>query len=280
MKTNAFLFTITLILFYLTINICLAKNLQLPLQHATKYQPPQDITQYWISEKLDGVRGYWTGSQLLTRQGNTINAPIWFTQHWPNIAMDGELFNDRNQFQAIVSCVRQKIPDDNCWRNIKLMIFDLPQHKGTFTERIKAMKTLINNNAEHLAMIEQFRLSSLTALEEKLTEIVDKQGEGLMLHFQDAYYHLGRSNNLMKLKKFQDEEALVIGHVQGKGKYQGKMGALIVKNSDNITFKVGSGFSDLQRKNPPNVGTKITYKYTGKTLQGVPRFASFLRIRE
>ena len=195
--------------------------------------------------------------------------------------MDGELWLGRDQFQATASCVSKVYIKEGCWRKVRFMIFDLPQHKARFTIRIKAMKALIKKaNSPYLAMIKQFKVSNTEQLNKQLTQITNNKGEGLMLHRGDAYYYVGRTANIMKLKKSQDGEARVIAHINGKGKYQGMMGAVVVKTNDGITFKIGSGFSDAQRENPPAIGTIISYKYNGKTQAGIPRFARFFRIRE
>jgi len=78
----------------------------------------------------------------------------------------------------------------------------------------------------------------------------------------------------------QDTEAVVIEHVPGKGKYQGMLGALRVQAPDGKTFLIGTGFTDEARKNPPPLGTTITYTYRGLTKTGSPRFPSYLRVRE
>jgi DNA ligase-1 len=83
----------------------------------------------------------------------------------------------------------------------------------------------------------------------------------------------------LKLKTYEDAEAVVIAHLPGKGKYQGMMGALLVEMPDQRRFKIGTGFSDAQRADPPPIGSTITYKYFGKTSTQLPRFASFLRVR-
>jgi DNA ligase-1 len=79
-----------------------------------------------------------------------------------------------------------------------------------------------------------------------------------------------------------DAEAVVIKHIEGKGKYRGHMGALLVQyinaKGQQIRFKIGTGFSDDERKNPPPIGTKVTFQYRGYRKRGVPKFASFLRV--
>jgi len=265
----------------------ISRNSQLmkpKLQHGIKYHKVSDISQYYISEKLDGVRGHWNGKQLLTRQGNLINSPTWFTHHWPAFPIDGELWLDRGQFQALLSCVSKQKPniskEESCWKEVRFMMFDLPHHQGTFTERVEKMQSLlVQISSPYLAMINQVQLKDTSALDAKLNAVIKAQGEGLMLHLASAFYQQGRNSALMKLKKHQDAEAIIIGHTQGKGKYQGKLGAIKVKTTEGVVFKIGSGFSDYQRANPPDIGTIITYKYNGLTQAGIPRFARFWRVR-
>jgi DNA ligase-1 len=261
-----------------------AQKFKPDIQHGVSYQKVDDISQYYVSEKLDGVRGYWDGKQLLTRQGNIIYSPNWFTQHWPEFPMDGELWLARGQFQPLLSCVSKRIAVENtttsCWRKVRFMVFDLPKHPGDFDVRVSEMRRLLMQNPSgYLAMIDQVKLKKLSDLEHTLDKVIADQGEGLMLHLASAYYQQGRNPALMKLKKYQDAEAIVIGYTEGKGKYQNQLGAIKVKTSDGIIFKIGSGFSDTQRANPPKIGTIITFKYNGLTQAGIPRFARFWRIK-
>ncbi|PKI13026.1 DNA ligase [Colwellia sp. 12G3] len=255
------------------------------IQHGVHYHKVTDISQYYVSEKLDGVRGYWNGKQLLTRQGNLINSPSWFTQYWPTSPIDGELWLNRGEFQALLACVSKHSAEENetisCWGKVRFMMFDLPKHQGDFNERVNKMQDLlIQFPSPYLAMISQVKLKDISVLENKLNEVIANQGEGLMLHLASAHYKTGRNTALMKLKKHQDAEATIIGHTEGKGKYKELLGAIIVKTSDGIVFKIGSGFNDFQRAHPPKIGTIITFKYNGLTSAGVPRFARFWRIKK
>ncbi|WP_416308082.1 DNA ligase [Neptunicella sp. SCSIO 80796] len=250
------------------------------IQLASIYHSGISIKEYWISEKLDGVRARWDGKQLLTRNGNVIQAPGWFVQAFPQQALDGELWVARNSFELTTSIVLRDIADDR-WQQVKLMLFDLPDGPGSFSQRLDKMEVLVAKTASpYLQMIPQFRLDNEAQLTAKLDSMVAQGAEGLMLHHQDAYYQDGRSDKLLKLKKYQDAEATVIEHLPGKGKYQNMLGALLVELQDGTQFKIGSGFSDLQRQNPPPIGSAITFKYYGKTVNGLPRFASFMRVRE
>lgn len=273
-----------LIIFLFILFTLNAQSTSLPkpaIQQAKSYKTVTDINQYWLSEKLDGMRGYYNRKQLLTRQGNLIHTPKWFTKNWPDNVMDGELWVKRDYFQQTLSCIRKKIVDEACWQFVHFMIFDLPEHGGTFTQRITAMQKLTNNTkSPHLSMIKQFKLTTIGQLDQILNKVVNNGGEGLMLHRGNAYYHVGRTANIMKLKKHQDAEAVVMAHIKGKGKYQGVLGAIQVKTSEGIIFKIGSGFTDKERYNPPAIGSIITFKYNGTTQANIPRFARFFRIRE
>jgi len=250
------------------------------IQLATTFRQDINIQQYFVSEKLDGLRAYWDGEQLISRQGNRFTAPLWFTRNFPTTALDGELWISRQQFEKVSGIVRTQNVNNSHWQQVKFMIFDLPLSPAPFSQRIQQMQQLVDQaNSPYLQIIKQQKLTSITALYALLDKVVDENGEGLMLHHEQALYQHKRNRDLMKLKKFEDAEAIVIGHLSGKGKYKGQLGSLLVKTDDGITFKIGSGFSDKERQSPPPIGATISYRFTGKTRNNVPRFASFMRVR-
>ena len=248
---------------------------------AKVYSADIDVEQYWVSEKLDGVRAFWDGKQLISRGGNIIAAPAWFVADFPAQALDGELWLDRNKFAEILSIVSKHQPIDSEWQTIGYYVFELPDAAGTFTERIRAMQAIHQQqNSPYLKVVPQFRVANKAELFAKLSELEQLGAEGLMLHHQDALYKTGRSSDLLKLKTYQDTEAEVIGYRPGRGKYQGMVGALIVRTPEGKEFAIGSGLTDVLRQTPPEIGTVITYRYNGYTNNGIPRFARFLRVRE
>ncbi|CAM3648209.1 DNA ligase [Rheinheimera salexigens] len=248
---------------------------------AEVYNDAIDVQQYWVSEKLDGVRAFWDGKQLISRGGNIIAAPAWFVADFPQVELDGELWLGRNQFADTLSIVSKHNAIDNEWRQVSYYIFELPNATGTFSQRISAINTIIQQqNSPFLKQVAQFRIANKTLLLTKLVELEDTGAEGLMLHHQDALYKTGRNSDLLKLKTYQDTEAKVIGYRPGKGKYQGMVGAIIVKTIEGKEFAIGSGLTDELRQTPPNIGATVTYRYNGLTKNGLPRFARFLRLRE
>lgn len=255
-----------------------------PLMLATDFRKDLPLADYWVSEKYDGVRGYWDGQRLVTRAGNPIAAPAWFTAGWPATPLDGELWAGRGQFSQAVSVVRQQGADDAAWKTLRFMVFDVPAHGGPFSERITALQAAVARiDQPWVQAVEQSRGTTGHALQERLATTVQSGGEGLMLHHGAARYAAQRSQDLRKLKPFDDAEARVVGHVAGRGKHAGRLGALWVEipaqeGRAPRRFKLGTGLSDAQRDTPPPVGTWVTYRYRGQTDSGLPRFASFLRI--
>lgn len=275
---NYYLILLLLFMPFLTIS---SEQTPPALLLAKLYKQNNQLADYWVSEKLDGVRAYWNGKNFISRQGNIIYAPVWFTEVLPNIKLDGELWINRMQFDVLSGRVRKKSPTDKEWRDIKYMIFDLPESKSVFTQRLKQLeKIILNINVKHIQLIKQFKVLSHKKLMQKLDELVKQDAEGLMLHRGSSFYKSGRRDDLLKLKRYFDDEATVIKHTPGKGKFKGMLGSILVETKTKIRFKIGSGFSLKERKSPPKVGAEITYKYFGLTSKGTPRFASYLRVRK
>lgn len=250
------------------------------LMLANVYHDQRPLNAYWVSEKLDGVRAYWDGHHLISRQGNRFAAPTWFTDDFPAMPLDGELWMGRGTFSTLSGAVRRDTPNPDQWRHIHYMVFDMPRADGTFDRRLARLQALFSrHHSAHMRLIHQVRATDHAHLMARLHRVVKGGGEGLMLHRGDAPYHGYRSNDLLKLKLFHDADARVMARLPGAGKYQGMMGALLVETPRGRQFRLGTGFSDKQRAHPPAIGSIITYRYRGRTESGLPRFPSFMRVR-
>lgn len=243
---------------------------------------------------------------LWSRYGNIIHAPDYFLDGLPTgILLDGELWMGRGTFQLLRSTVSKLIPDDN-WNKVAFYVFDNPTafrmstpgqinnpqfnkfisqsaclefFKGlnkpivTYQQTYDFLRSLPQHN--QFVIIEQTLLKNKDHLYSLLEHEVNLNGEGLIIRNPAAYYEVKRTKNLLKVKPLDFEEATVIGHEPGKGKYEGMIGSLVVVNDLNIKFKV-SGLTDLQRLQPNQFYNKrIRYKYVSLTRDGVPREARF-----
>jgi DNA ligase-1 len=246
-----------------------------------KEEHPQD---YAVSEKLDGVRAIWDGKRrtFLTRQGKVINAPEWFTRELGSVDLDGELFAGRGRFDYVSGAVRRIVPNETEWSHIEYHVFDIPNHPGTFAEVCDDIAYYIGDmKAPLIKAVKQYNGGGSNPhhhLREFFDRVIREGGEGLMLRKWTSVNQDGRSSDLLKYKPHRDAEAVIIGYTEGKGKFEGWLGALIVQMPDGTQFNVGSGLTDYQRMNPPEIGTTVTYNYMELTKAGVPRQPTLARI--
>ena len=243
-----------------------------------KVYDEQDISGWYMSEKLDGIRGYWDGKNLYTKNGNLINTPKEFTKNFPPFALDGELWSKRDNFEFIQSIVLDKKPSSS-WENITYNIFEVPNSKGNFKTRLeKARKWFEKYPNSNVNIIKQIVCKNEKHLLTYLDKIVKLKGEGIIVKDPSQPYHTGRSPYILKVKKAYDMEGIVIGYNYKKDGKTFK--SLKLKLENSVIFNLGGGFSDKQRKEPPKVGDVVTFKYYGFTKNGKPKFSSFLRVRE
>ncbi|MBN2233092.1 MAG: DNA ligase [Deltaproteobacteria bacterium] len=243
------------------------------------YSRQVDVSGWWMSEKLDGVRGYWDGERLRSRQGRAFSPPAAFTRDLPPFPLEGELWAGRGGFEQVQSVV-MKEPGDERWLTLKFGIFDVPAASGPFRERIAlAQRWFADHPSSCAFVIEQKPVADHAALAAELHRIEALGGEGLIVRQPDALYVAGRRPDILKVKSFFDDEARVVAHLPGEGRNRDRLGALLVERTDGVRFKIGTGFSDDERENPPPVGATITYKYYGTYESGLPRFPVFLRLR-
>ncbi|MGO8748713.1 MAG: DNA ligase [Thermoguttaceae bacterium] len=246
---------------------------------AQSWDNETNLTDWWMSEKLDGVRAWWNGQEFLSRQGNIYHAPAWFTAGLPNLPLDGELWLDRKAFQRTVSIVRRHDQSEH-WRQIKYVLFDAPDVGGPFEERQKSLFAMISQHRpQYATVLDQVCCTGIKSMKTELARIESLGGEGLMLRQPGSRYEAGRSSTLLKIKSFHDAEGRVVEHLPGKGRHAGRLGAVVVQLPSGLTFSVGTGFTDAQRQDPPPVGSIVTYRYQELTDRGVPRFPSFVRVR-
>ena len=246
------------------------------LQKAKIYDKEKHHIDNWLmSEKLDGIRAYWDGKEFRSKNGNKIYAPSWFLDNLPPFELDGELWTKRDDFENIQNIVLDINPSSK-WEEITYNIFEVPNAKGNFEERLKKLEQwLVKNPSKNIKIIPQIKCKNQEHLEIYLKELLDKKAEGIILKNPNKDYFQGRSDDILKVKKFFDDEGIVIAQNYKNGKFK----SLKIELKNKVVFNLGGGFSNQQRLNPPQIGDIITFKYYGFTKNQKPKFASFLRIR-
>lgn len=242
--------------------------------------PAIDPTGWWLSEKLDGVRAWWDGKRFISRLGNPYFAPDWFVAGLPEFPLDGELWLGRKQFQRCVSIVRRQDRSQH-WENIRYLVFDAPALAEPFEQRQEHCRAWFASQSPPYA---QFHVHESCRgkehLDVELARVEALGGEGLMLREPGSHYVAGRSTTLLKIKSFLDTEARVTGYVKGAGRHLARVGALEVELRNGTRFSVGTGLSDAERKGPPPIGSVVGVRYQELSDDGVPRFPTYLGIRE
>jgi DNA ligase-1 len=195
------------------------------------------------------------------------------------MALDGELFLERGQFQQTMSIVRCHDPSKRDWSRIKYMVFDAPEVAGTASDRLSHAAIALLANPWAKIVPHRACTGGVPEVMAELQRVLALGGEGVMLKHPTNPYTGGRNSNHLKVKEFNDAEAVVVGHEPGKGKHTGRMGALLCADECGREIRIGTGFTDAQRTVPPEVGALITYKYQNKTDDGLPRFPVFMRER-
>ena len=245
-----------------------------------------------MSEKLDGVRAYWDGQRLTSRNGLVFSAPDWFVAGFPPFALDGELWLGRGQFEQTVSIVNTQMAHQD-WQKISYQVFEVPNQPGGLMVRLGVLSSYLKtHNVANLRVIEQTPIVEQTQLQAYLTTVLALGGEGVVVRDPHSLYQVGRLNSAQKVKLKQDAECVLQGYTPGKGKYTDQVGALLCQlaegtfndvNAARRVIKIGSGLSDQQRAEGaarPKIGECITFQYQGVTKNNVPRFPVFLRVRK
>lgn len=243
---------------------------------------------YLMSEKLDGVRGIWEAGKFKTRQDNPIHTPSYFTYNFPSFKLDGELWIARAKFDEVSALIRSDNLDSSLWKSVTYNVFDVPNAceefkltPCTLSNRLKVLERYLQQNPNpYIKIIKQIPIKDQEHLKEFYKDIIFSKGEGVVIRKDLAPYEKGRSKNALKLKPYEDAECKVIAYIEGKGKFQGKIGALLCQMPNDRVIKIGSGLKDKDRENPPKIGSIVTYKFNGLTKNSLPRFPVFLHIRD
>jgi DNA ligase-1 len=229
---------------------------------------------WWYAEKFDGLRMLWSGTKLMTRTGNTIHAPSWFTCVLPkDLPLDGELWMGygNDAFNAVNGMVHMLKADDSRWERAQYMVFDAPCASGSLAERVRCLDS-VKGIAKHVRVVEYKPVTSAAALQEALDTLRTAGAEGLVLRDSKALYVNGRSKAMLKVKPFQDAEAVVTAYNWQIG---GARSLACTMGGQKFSVTVPEAVVE----SPPPVGSTITVQFFELTAKGVPRFPTYKGVR-
>lgn len=272
------------------------------VQLANTYDPEKpSADEYWLSPKMDGLRGiYIFGSGIFTRQGKKIHGFDFIEAELHNAcdilnvgAIDGELFTTEIDFAAIQGAVmRDKNIREDEKKKIRFNVFALVKDFHTrevfsnSNEMVKVIDLMFKTKYKYLLKVPQI-LVTPKDIDKTHDQFVAQGYEGVMLRSVKVSYDFKRSKNLLKYKKFLEEDFEVVGFLEGKGKHEGRLGAIMVEGKISgvkIASEVGSGFTDEERtdfwkKQKSLLGQKVEIKFQGVTPDLSLRFPVFLKFK-
>lgn len=229
----------------------------------------ENIVGWLISEKLDGVRAYWTGRGFRSKSGRVIRVPRWFMRGLPATPLDGELWLGRGRFDDLVVVLQR--PGDPRWREVRYMVNDSPAAGVTFARRSAAVPAAVAE-AQYAVAMQHDRCEGLDTMRRLLAGVLRTGGEGLVARDPDA----SDPNAALKIKPCPDAEGVVVGYTPSRVD-EDRIGALIVQIGDEQEILVGAGLNNEERDEPPAIGTTITYRYRGLSRKGLPLQATYWR---
>lgn len=230
----------------------------------------KSVKGWLMSEKCDGVRALWDGFQFISREGNVLGVPAQFIAAMPaGLILEGELWAGRGNFQKMVSLLRSQKKPLAGWAGVTFMVFDAPDARGSFEQRIQIAR-LRAGDCAFIRVLDQTPIRDHRHMRVMLKEVIKAGGEGLVLRAAGSAYISGRSKSMLKLKPIYTAEAVVTSH---------EAGVMVLRWGATI-FRLCAGLSAAQVSCLPAIGTTITFSHLGLTDAGVPRSAAFLEVRD
>lgn len=255
----------------------------------------QNVTGWYWSEKLDGVRALWKPELgcFMSRSDKSLNVPPSWLKMMSKVTLplDGEFFMGRGRFSETVSAVRKKEPTEADFEGVRYSVFDhvpIPYNGGCFDERInRCGQATLQLGDPRVHTLQHRIVGCMCDMAVEYDRIISCGGEGIMFRNPHMKYEFKRSGNLLKWKSSIDGRAVIDDIQPGEGKHEGRMGALVCTDYPDsppkdglIRFKIGTGFTDSQREQEWRVGEVIRWRAMERTRDGVPRFPVFICIDE
>lgn len=255
----------------------------------------------YIQPKLDGCRCIVKRDGMFARSGKRwISAPHIFEgllpvfEKYPDAIFDGELYfhSHEDNFNEVISIVKKTKPTEEDLRlsaeKVQYWIYDFPGCRGTFKERNQMLNNIwsefpeiFNTSPSNYINVDTYIVKSKDEIQGWLEKFVSDDYEGAIVRL-DTLYENKRTNSLLKVKQFHDEEFTILDIEEGKGKFYGHAGRIIV-DVDGKRVSTGLVFSheemrEIWENREYYIGKKATVKYFNKTVDGSLRFPKVIQI--
>ena len=260
---------------------------------AEKFEDRKDLlftVRTFIQPKLDGLRCDNANGKLTSRNGKPFVSCPHLTQK--KVRLDGELYNHtlKDDFNKIVSLCRKTKPTkadiEDSANIVEFWAYDLPEHKGVFSDRYKALRAWINLNPNSkIKAVPTFEVFSQADIDKHHERFIEEGFEGSIIRLDLGEYENKRSKQLLKYKDFVDSEFEIVGYEEGEGGRAGTIGKFIMKHDtkEGVTFKsnVKGNFDYLKQvwKNRDSyIGKTATVKHFKRTPDDIPRFPYVIKV--
>lgn len=226
--------------------------------------------------------------EILSRKGKPYNIPHlreWAENHKDCLPLDGELYNHKElTFQEIVSAVKKH---SDITSKIRYVVYDRPVADLDCRSRIDRLQRVFDEKIEKDAPLYFSEYVILKDMDDAWAyhkKCTDAGYEGIILRNMEGKYEFGfRSNDLIKLKTFDDTEFEIVDVVEATGRDAGT--AIFVCKCKGGKFNVKpQGSHELRTEYFNNrkalIGKMVTVQYQGLSDDGIPRFPSAVSVRD
>ena len=148
-----------------------------------------DVSGWLMSEKLDGWRMLWTGSEFVSRSGKSFDVPAAWLVGMPDFPLDGELFAGRGKFNQIQGMIRDG------WEGLSFQAFDVPSALP-FADRVEILNKL--SLPAHCELVKHETVADERAMKAAAWKEVLAGGEGVVVRNPASPYKSGRDKNVLR----------------------------------------------------------------------------------
>lgn len=241
-----------------------------------------DVSGWFVSEKLDGMKGRWIDGNMFTRSGHELKIPDWFRQLLPKRDIEGELYFGPNTFHHTASLrATSKQILSTVWDKVSFRVFDVVDYSLIWMERQVELLELFPTSTERISIVKWEAVNTPKDVENQFQRVLKKGGEGVIIADPWGLYKDGHVESILKYKALHEREAIITGYQTGN---ENRLKSLIVRDVDreNIQFNIGTGLKlaerfDYEKKFP--IGAMVSYNYELLGANGKPRTPIFKGVR-